>query len=210
MNLPACTYKYKNHAQSQLSFAPSNNGETVTIRNSGHKACIHLYIFFLAISTQTNCLLNYDLFSCVLEAQYSIFCLSILNSVYFFQLVVGVSVTSRRPPVFLMYCIYCILPNVPPGLYCLCMGVVQCMAGQYLVLYSIRLLLNEQYHHVMHTAALNCTEFLQSASKQKIDEEGEEKIKNYLRCELFIFSHACPLSNWDKMIQILCIMLSRN
>ena len=45
MNLPACMYKSKNNAQIQLSFAPSHDGETVTFRNCGHKACIHLYNF---------------------------------------------------------------------------------------------------------------------------------------------------------------------
>ena len=31
---PLCTYKSQNVAQSQLNFAPSHNGETVTFRNS--------------------------------------------------------------------------------------------------------------------------------------------------------------------------------
>ena len=31
---PVCTYKSQNFAQSQLNFAPSHDGETVTFRNS--------------------------------------------------------------------------------------------------------------------------------------------------------------------------------
>ena len=34
MNLPACTYKSQNFAQSQRNFAPSHNVETMTFRNS--------------------------------------------------------------------------------------------------------------------------------------------------------------------------------
>ena len=34
LNFPACTYKSQNVAQSQLNFAPSHYGETVTFRNS--------------------------------------------------------------------------------------------------------------------------------------------------------------------------------
>ena len=34
MNFPACTYKSENFAHSQLNFAPSHDGETVTFRNS--------------------------------------------------------------------------------------------------------------------------------------------------------------------------------
>ena len=36
MNFPACTYKSQHFAQSQLSFALSHGGETVTFRNSDY------------------------------------------------------------------------------------------------------------------------------------------------------------------------------
>ena len=88
------------------------------------------------------------------------------------HLVVGILYSLEAQLYFYQYFIYCTLPNVPPGPCCLCMRVVQCMAGQadtplhcinYIklhfvatVLHCIALLSTTLYYPTLHCTAVIC------------------------------------------------------